>query len=94
MLENKNIEIKILNNNGYKNMPYVKFVSYDKEISLNYIKKELTRILNEYKECVIYAEGFNFDGLYETNKTLIKEGCNIYDNKNGNSVYFEGIINK
>jgi len=63
---------------------YIQFIPYNRELNLNYIKYWLKRIIKDFDDFVLYANGFNFDGLYETNKDLIKNGvfigCNYTNN--------------
>ena len=70
---NKNISISKLNENGYNNMQYIEFIPYNKEITTQYLKYWIPKLLTKFNnEFVLYAQGFNFDGLYETNRNLIK----------------------
>jgi len=53
---------------------------YDKALDVFYVARATRAILNKYKEhFVLSANGFVFDGLYETNRLLIKDGCRITD---------------
>ena len=88
---NENIVISKLNENGYEDMLYVEFVPYNRVITLKYIRQQLKFLIRKYDDFVLYAQGFNFDGLYETNKGLIESGCCINDNITNESVYFEVV---
>jgi len=53
---------------------------YDRELDTFYVAIATRAILNKYEEhFVLSANGFVFDGLYETNRFLIKDGCRITD---------------
>jgi len=92
MQENKNIEVSKLNENGYTDMTYIEFIPYNREITIKYIKQQLPKLLKKYKNSfVLYAHGFNFDGLYETNRELIKNGCVISCNYTNNYITFKGV---
>ena len=87
--ENKNLFFNL----GYYNkegVVYVSFVPFDREITLKYIKRWLGLLCKHYDDFVVYAQGFNFDGLYETNKGLIKCGCVVMDNLTGETISFKG----
>lgn len=88
---NQNILQTRLNTNGYDNMLCLEFISYDRVITLGYINAQLKRIFREIdEEFVLLARGFNFDGLYETNRSLIEKGCIIRDNYTNNYRTFKG----
>ena len=79
--DNKNIvERKEFSENGN---PYFAFIPYNTEITLDYLKHWVTKMIKEKENFQLYAQGFNFDGLYETNKGLIKNGVVITDNLTG-----------
>lgn len=74
---NKNISISRLNDNGYNNMLYIEIIPYNREITLKYLKTLIIQIKKQAKEdFVLYANGFNFDGLYETNNLLLNDNIN------------------
>jgi len=90
---NKNIQISKLNENGYKNMTYIEFIPFNKEMSIQYLKRWLPKLLTKYKnEFVLYAQGYNFNGLYETSRDLVKNGCVIQCNYTNNYVSFKGVV--
>jgi len=85
-MENKNIEVY---KNEEENKTYINFIPYNRGITLSFIKKHLKTILNKYEDFVLKANGFNFDGLYETNKDLVKNGCVICDNITNKTTEFK-----
>lgn len=89
--ENKNLKFDLEYYNKHRT-PYVSFIPYNRTITLNYIKKWLKKLCKEYDEIVIYAQGFNFDGLNETNKDLIKNGCVISNQLTGEQTLFKGMV--
>jgi hypothetical protein len=88
---NKNIVKSRLNENGYNNMLYIEFIPYNREITKEYIKYHLKNLIKINEDFVLYAQGFNFDGLYETNKDLIKNGCIIQNNYTNKYTSFKGV---
>lgn len=63
---------------------YISFIPYNREITIDYIKRWTKKLLLEIDNFILYAHGFAFDGLYETNSNLIRDGCmiqNIYTNE-------------
>jgi len=86
ILNNKNIRI-----NKKNNKTYISFIPYNREITLSYIKRWLNKIIKEYDDFILYAQGFNFNSLYETNKDLIKGGCIIQNNYTNKYITFKGV---
>lgn len=72
---NPNIE-KFVNNDGDL---VFEIIPYNRELDVDYVAEATKTILATHKEFIIFAQGYVFDGLYETNNQLIKNGCIIYN---------------
>jgi len=81
ILNNKNISISEVDNK-----PYIEFIPYNRVITLKYLRKWINMVIRDFEDFALYSQGFNFDGLYETNKMLIEKGCIIQDNITGEEI--------
>lgn len=73
---NPNIK-KYTNSNGDL---IFEIIPYDRELDVNYVAEATKAILDSHKEhFVISAQGYVFDGLYDTSRLLIENGCIIYN---------------
>ncbi|NCC71025.1 hypothetical protein EOM09_05575 [bacterium] len=76
-MKNENIDI-YETDEGLK----IEIIPYNRELTIDYVVACIRRILRKYKneDFIIRANGYNIDGLYESNNLLCNYGSRLYSN--------------